>query len=111
MPVPEQCWIEVTILLRGDLVISLRTRRPLTSDLQDFLPATFELSLTALLLPIPIGIPAGLVSATARNRLPDHFVRILSLIGGSVPIFWLGLILICFFYGHLGWVPSGARID
>ncbi len=110
-PVPEQYWIYVSNLMRGDLGISLRTRRPVAADLHDFFPATFELSLTALILSILIGIPAGVVSATARNRLPDHIVRILSLIGGSVPIFWLGLILIGFFYGRLGWLPGGARID
>ena len=110
-PVPEQYWIYVTNLVQGDLGISLRTRRPVASDLHDFFPATFELSLTALILSILIGIPAGVVSATARNRLPDHVVRIVSLIGGSVPIFWLGLILIGFFYGRLGWLPGGARID
>jgi len=110
-PVPEQYWIYVTGLLRGDLGISLRTRRPVAADLRDFFPATFELSLTALILSILIGIPAGVVSATRRNRLPDHVVRIVSLIGGSIPIFWLGLILIGFFYGRLGWLPGGARID
>src|SRR5574339_982561 len=110
-PVPEQYWIYVTGLLHGDLGISLRTRRPVAADLHDFFPATFELSLTALILSILIGIPSGVLSATARNRLPDHFVRIMSLIGGSVPIFWLGLILIGFFYGRLGWLPGGARID
>jgi len=110
-PVPEQYWIYVTNLLHGDLGISLRTRRPVAADLHDFFPATFELSLTALVLSILIGVPAGVVSATARNRLPDHVVRIVSLIGGSVPIFWLGLILIGFFYGRLGWLPGGARID
>ena len=110
-PVPEQYWIYVTNLLHGDLGISLRTRRPVAADLHDFFPATFELSLTALILSILIGIPAGVVSATARNRLPDHVVRVVSLIGGSVPIFWLGLILIGFFYGRLGWLPGGARID
>jgi peptide/nickel transport system permease protein len=110
-PVPEQYWIYVTNLLQGDLGISLRTRRPVASDLHDFFPATFELSLTALILSILIGIPAGVISATTRNRLPDHVVRIVSLIGGSVPIFWLGLILIGFFYGRLGWLPGGARID
>jgi peptide/nickel transport system permease protein len=110
-PVPEQYWIYVTNLIQGDLGISLRTRRPVSADLHDFFPATFELSLTALVLSILIGVPAGVVSATARNRLPDHVVRILSLIGGSVPIFWLGLILIGFFYGRLGWLPGGARID
>jgi peptide/nickel transport system permease protein len=110
-PVPEQYWIYVTNLIQGDLGISLRTRRPVAADLHDFFPATFELSLTALVLSILIGIPAGVISATARNRLPDHIVRIISLIGGSVPIFWLGLILIGFFYGRLGWLPGGARID
>ncbi len=110
-PVLEQYRIYVTGILRGDLGISLRTRRPVAEDLRNFFPATFELSLTALILSILIGIPAGVVSATARNRLPDHIVRILSLVGGSVPIFWLGLILIGFFYGRLGWLPGGARID
>ena len=110
-PVAEQYWIYVTNLIQGDLGISLRTRRPVSADLHDFFPATFELSLTALVLSILIGVPAGVVSATARNRLPDHIVRIVSLIGGSVPIFWLGLILIGFFYGRLGWLPGGARID
>lgn len=110
-PVPEQYWIYLTNLIQGDLGMSLRTRRPVAADLHDFFPATFELSLSALILSILIGIPAGVVSATARNRLPDHIVRILSLIGGSIPIFWLGLILIGFFYGRLGWLPGGARID
>ena len=110
-PIPEQYWIYITNLLKGDFGISLRTRRPVAADLRAFFPATFELSLTALVLSIFIGIPAGVISATARNRLPDHIVRIVSLIGGSVPIFWLGLILIGFFYGRLGWLPGGARID
>jgi peptide/nickel transport system permease protein len=110
-PVTEQYWIYVTNLIKGDLGISLRTRRPVAADLRDFFPATFELSLTALVFSILIGVPAGVISATARNRLPDHVVRIASLIGGSIPIFWLGLILIGFFYGHLGWLPGGSRID
>jgi peptide/nickel transport system permease protein len=110
-PVPEQYWIYVTNLIQGDLGISLRTRRPVAADLRDFFPATFELSLTALVFSILLGVPAGVISATARNRLPDHVVRIASLIGGSIPIFWLGLILIGFFYGRLGWLPGGSRID
>src|ERR1043165_603318 len=110
-PVPEQYLIYMTGLLRGDLGTSIRARRPVAADLRDFFPATFELSLTALVFSILIGIPAGVLSSTARNRLPDHIVRIVSLIGGSVPIFWLGLILIGFFYGRLGWLPGGARID
>lgn len=110
-PVLEQYWIYVTNLVQGDLGISLRTRRPVADDLRDFFPATFELSLAALVFSILIGIPAGVISATARNRLPDHIVRVVSLIGGSVPIFWLGLMVISLFYGRLGWLPGGARLD
>lgn len=110
-PVVEQYFIYVTGLLHGDLGRSIRTRRPVADDLRDFFPATLELSLVALLVSLLIGIPAGAWSAIARNRLPDHLVRVFSLTGGSLPIFWLGLILIGLFYSRLDWLPSGARID
>ena len=110
-PVPEQYWIYMTGLLRGDLGFSIRTRRPVVQDLSEFFPATFELSLTALLISLVIGIPTGIWSSLFRNRLPDHAVRIFALIGGSLPIFWLGLLLIGLFYSNLGWLPSGGRID
>src|SRR5437762_2780352 len=110
-PVPEQYWIYMTGLLRGDLGFSIRTRRPVAQDLSEFFPATFELSLTALLISLVIGIPTGIWSSLFRNRLPDHAVRIFALIGGSLPIFWLGLLLIGLFYSNLGWLPSGGRID
>lgn len=110
-PVVDQYLIYTSGLLHGDLGRSIRTRRPVADDLRDFFPATLELSLAALLVSILIGIPAGAWSAIARNRLPDHFVRVFSLTGGSLPIFWLGLILIGFFYGRLGWLPGGGRID
>ena len=110
-PVPEQYWIYMTGLLRGDLGLSIRTRRPVAQDLSEFFPATFELSLCALFISLAIGIPTGIWSSLFRNRLPDHLVRIFSLVGGSLPIFWLGLLLIGLFYSNLGWLPSGGRID
>jgi len=110
-PVLEQYWIYMTGLFRGDLGKSIRTRRPVSQDLSDFFPATIELSVAALLIAIVIGIPAGIWSAVYRNRLPDHIVRIFSLVGGSLPIFWLGLLMIGLFYANLGWLPSGGRID
>lgn len=110
-PIPEQYWIYMTGLLRGDLGLSIRTRRPVAQDLSEFFPATIELSLAALLISLVIGIPTGVWSSLYRNRLPDHLVRLFALIGGSLPIFWLGLLLIGFFYSHLGWLPSGGRID
>lgn len=109
-PITDQYVIYVNGLLHGDLGRSIRTRRPVADDLRDFFPATFELSLAALVVSILTGIPAGVWSALDRNRLPDHFVRVFSLTGGSLPIFFLGLILIGFFYGRLGWLPGGGRI-
>ncbi len=110
-PLVEQFGLYLNGLLHGDLGRSIRTRRPVADDLREFFPATLELSLAALLVSVLVGLPAGTWSAVMRNRLPDHLVRLFSLIGGSLPIFWLGLLLIGFFYGRLGWLPSGGRID
>ncbi len=110
-PLTQQYLIYADDLLHGNLGISIRTRRPVLQDLEDFFPATFELSLAALLISLLFGIPSGIWSSLTRNRLPDHIVRVLALIGGSLPVFWLGLLLIGFFYGQLGWLPSGGRID
>lgn len=110
-PVVEQYFIYMNGLLHGDLGMSIRSRRPVAQDLVDFVPATIELSVAALLIAILIGIPAGVWSSIHRNQLQDHGVRIFSLIGGSLPIFWLGLLMIGLFYERLGWLPAGGRID
>jgi peptide/nickel transport system permease protein len=110
-PLVDQYWIYLTGLLHGDMGLSIRTRRPVVNDLHDYFPATLELSLSALVVSLVIGVPAGIWSSVMRNRLPDHVVRIFTLIGGSLPIFWLGLIVIGIFYNQLGWLPSGGRID
>lgn len=110
-PVPEQYVIYMQGLLQGDLGNSIRSRRPVLQDLREFFPATLELAVAALLIAIILGIPAGIWSAVYRNRLPDHLVRIFSLVGGSLPIFWLGLLMIGLFYDRLGLLPVGGRID
>jgi peptide/nickel transport system permease protein len=110
-PLPVQYALYVEGLVHGDLGRSIRTRRPVATDLADFFPATVELALAALLVSLFIGIPAGVWSSLTRNRLPDHLVRLFSVIGGSLPIFWLGLILIGAFYYRLDWLPAGGRID
>ena len=110
-PLPEQYLTYVNGLLHGDLGRSIRTRRSVADDLADSFPATFELSFTALLVSIVVGIPAGIWSAISRGRLPDVVVRVLALAGGSIPVFWLGLIVIGLGYYQLGWFPGGGRID
>src|SRR5438445_9284681 len=110
-PLPEQYLIYATGILHGDLGKSIRTRRPVADDLADSFPATLELSFAALLISIALGVPAGVWSAVSRGRLPDYVVRVLSLAGGSLPVFWLGLIVIGLFYYQLGWFPGGGRLD
>lgn len=110
-PLPEQYVTYVAGIVHGDLGKSIRTRRPVLDDLADSFPATLELSFTALLVSIVVGIPAGLWSAISRGRLPDLIVRLFALAGGSMPVFWLGLIVIGLFYYQLGWFPGGGRLD
>src|SRR5919201_334865 len=110
-PLPEQYIAYLGGILRGDLGRSIRTRRPVVDDLAESFPATLELSFAALAIAIVIGLPAGVWSAVFRGRVPDHIVRLGSLVGGSIPVFWLGLILIGLGYYQLGWFPGGGRLD
>jgi len=110
-PLPEQYVIYIVGIVHGDLGRSIRTRRPVADDLADSFPATLELSFAALAISLLVGIPAGIWSAIYRGRLPDVIVRIAALAGGSLPVFWLGLIVIGLFYYQLGWFPSGGRLD
>ena len=110
-PLPERYLTYVTGIVHGDLGKSIRTRRAVLDDLADSFPATLELSFTALLVSIVVGVPAGIWSAISRGRVPDIIVRLLALAGGSMPVFWLGLIVIGLFYYQLGWFPGGGRID
>ena len=98
-------------LLHGNFGTSIRTQRPVTADLRDYFPATFELSTAAILVSIVLGIPMGVASAIRRNRGLDHVIRVLSLGGISMPIFWLGLLAVAVFYAHLHWLPAAGRLS
>ena len=97
-------------LLRGDFGESFVTRREIRTELASFLPATAELSIVAFIMAVIMAIPAGILAAVRRNSLPDHVVRVVSLFGASVPIFWFAIILLLVFFYYLGWVPSSQRI-
>ena len=97
-------------LLRGDFGESFVTRREIRTELTSFLPATAELSIVAFIMAVIMAIPAGILAAVKRNGLPDHIVRVVSLFGTSMPIFWFAIILLLFFFYYLGWVPSSQRI-
>jgi len=110
-PLPEQYITYMGKVLRGDLGRSILSRRPITDEIRVRFPATLELSLCALIVALVVGLPAGIISATKRNSRIDNIAMVGSLLGISMPIFWLGLMLNWFFAVRLGWLPSVTRLD
>jgi peptide/nickel transport system permease protein len=110
-PVPMQYVYYVRNLLQGDLGESITTRRPVVEDLRQFIPGTIELALAAMLFAVILGIPLGIVGAIKQDRWPDHLARFVALIGTSVPVFWLGLLMLYFFFYKLHWLPGPGRLD
>jgi peptide/nickel transport system permease protein len=109
-PVPEQYLVYVGHLLRGDMGISISTHQPVAIDLWQHLPATVELATAALVLSLLVGIPLGIVSAARRDSIVDQVSRGVSLVGVSMPVFWLGLVALLVFYAQLGWAPSPGQL-
>lgn len=108
LPIHEQFAQWIGGILRGDLGESLRTGRPVIDEIARRFPATLELTLGALLLSLVIAIPVGVFSATRRNSFGDLVARVVSLIGLSIPNFFLGILLILLFAVTLNWVPAGG---
>jgi peptide/nickel transport system permease protein len=98
-------------LLRGDFGISYSTNRPVLTDLLSFFPATLELATIGLVIGVALGVPMGVASAYWHEKWPDHLIRVIGLIGYSVPIFWLGLVGLFVFYYKLGWVSGPGQVD
>jgi peptide/nickel transport system permease protein len=96
---------------RGDLGDSIHRRIPIADELKLRFPATVELSLFAMVLAVIVGVPAGIASAARRNSVLDGVSMIGSLIGVSMPIFWLGLMEIMLFAVFLNWFPIGGRLS
>ncbi len=80
-------------------------------DIARVFPATVELATAAILIGAGLGIPLGVLAAVRRNRPTDHIVRLVTLLGHSTPIFWIGMVGLIVFYASLGWVGGGGRID
>jgi peptide/nickel transport system permease protein len=110
-PLPEQYLRYFVGLVQGDLGKSIRNQRPVLDDLKDFFPATFELTMMSMVFCIAVGLPLGVISALRRNRPIDHTTRVFSMVGVSMPVFWLGLMLLLLFYRDLGWLPGSGRLD
>jgi peptide/nickel transport system permease protein len=99
----------LTGLAQGDLGTSMRTGQPVTSQILERMPATFELAAAAMLVAICVSIPLGIVAAVRRRTVVDHAAMTLALTGVSVPNFWLGPLLAIVFAVELGWLPVSGR--
>jgi ABC-type dipeptide/oligopeptide/nickel transport system permease component len=110
-PLPVQYFIYMNELFHGDLGQSLGTKRPVLTEISGRLPATLELLFSGMLLAIFIGVPLGVLSARWQGKPPDTTVRILSIMGVSMPAFFLGLLLQILFFRDLHLLPLAARIN
>lgn len=108
-PLHIQYGIFMSRLLRADFGTSIRSRRPVITELWDRLANTAELAIASLIVASLIGLTAGIVSATKRYSIFDSISMIAALLGVSVPVFWQGLMLMLVFSVILGWLPAGGR--
>jgi peptide/nickel transport system permease protein len=106
-----QYWDYLSRIAEGDFGTSVMTARPVLEDLVRVFPATIELAALALVIGVALGVPMGVVAATRRGSWLDQLVRFLSLVGYSMPVFWLGLVGLLLFYAKLGWVEGPGRLD
>jgi peptide/nickel transport system permease protein len=111
LPLWQQFWLYLQKVLAGDLGRSVLTSNPVLADIRRVFPATLELATVATLIGVVLGIPMGVVAAVVRGRLADQAIRVVSLFGYSVPVFWLGLMGLLLFYARLGWVAGPGRLD
>ena len=110
-PVYIQYGLFIGRLVKGDLGQSYRQKRPVSTIIAERFPATAKLALASMIIAIVIGIPAGILAAVYRNRFWDWLVMVMSLTGISMPVFWLGMMLILIFASFLRWLPVGGYGD
>lgn len=107
-PFLVRCGRYLLNLVKGDLGTSYQSKRPVATIYFSKLPATLALAVASIIIALLISIPLGIYAATHQNSWADSTSMILSLVGVSMPNFWLGLLLVLAFALHLGWLPSGG---
>ena len=110
-PLPVQFWHYLQNLAHGDLGTASATGQPVLQDLLHAFPATLELATLALIIGTVLGVIAGVLCARYAGSPLDLAIRTLTLLGNSVPIFWLGLLMLAMFYAKLQWSAGPGRLD
>ena len=110
-PLPVQYMTYMRNLVSGDMGISQQTRRPVADDLRQFIPATLELAFVALFIAVVLGVTLGTLAAVYRNRWIDQVLRVFTLTGVSMPLFWLALVAFYLFSFRMGIFPGIGRLD
>lgn len=108
-PLSEQFVTYMIGLTKGDLGNSIRTRRPVSSDLAQFLPATIELLLFSFVVYLVTSFTLAVMAARRPGGVVDSLIRVLTMLGTGIPVFWLGMTLQFIFFYKLQWLPLGAR--
>jgi peptide/nickel transport system permease protein len=110
-PIYEQYWTYLTKVLNGEFGTSVLTSREVLLDIVHFFPATLELATVATILGVLLGVPMGVIAAVNQGRLADHVIRVIGLVGYSVPVFWLGMVGLLVLYAQLDLLPGPGRLD
>jgi peptide/nickel transport system permease protein len=108
-PLPIQYLKWLRGMLTGNWGNSYRDGRPVTEAVLERLPATLELMVASLVIAILLAVPIGIYTATHATGALRYLLNVLTLLGISVPTFWTGLMVVLFFAGQLGWIPTGGR--
>jgi peptide/nickel transport system permease protein len=110
-PIWEQYWRYLQNLLQGDLGTSIASRRPVTEEIQHRFPATIELAIAAMIFAVAFGVPLGFIAAKRHGSPVDHGSLLVSLLGISIPVFFLAILLKWVFAVELGLLPTIGRQD
>ena len=109
---PKQYWVFISRAVQGDLGRSVTgDRQPASQLIGERLPASLQLAGLALVISLSLGIPLGVLAAVKRGTAIDTAARSFALLGQSVPVFWLGIVLMYFFSVQLGWLPTSGYGD
>ena len=110
-PLPVQFLNYVLGVFSGDLGQSVSTGRAVVDDLSRFFPATLEMATIGIIIGIALGVPLGVIAASRQGSVTDQAIRVVGLLGYSMPAFWLGLVGLAVFYARLRWVGGPGRLD